>query len=285
MKKLFFSICLIQILKEGKPTIRAISRKERKISDEVFESEFHDGYVAHATMEPHAAVAKIEDDKCTAWVSTQGPFQAQESLARELGFPLEKVRVITPFLGGGFGGKSPHRQAVEAARLAKITGKPVMVAWDRKEEFFYDTYRPAAVVKVTSGMDKNGKITLWDYHQYFAGNRGSDTIYEVPNQRTTGYGARDVHPFGTGAWRAPANNTNVFARESQIDMMASKAGIDPIEFRLKNLKDPRMIGVLEALKEKTNWKPIKITQRKRIWNCLRFRCRNLCGTFGRSGSG
>ncbi len=231
--------------------------KGKEISDELFESEFHDGYVAHATMEPHAAVAKIEDGKCTAWVSTQGPFQAQESLARELDFPLEKVRVITPFLGGGFGGKSPHRQAVEAARLAKITGKPVMVAWDRKEEFFYDTYRPAAVVKVTSGMDKNGKITLWDYHQYFAGNRGSDTIYEVPNQRTTGYGSRDVHPFGTGAWRAPANNTNVFARESQIDMMASKAGIDPIEFRLMNLKDPRMIGVLEALKEKTNWKPLK----------------------------
>ncbi len=229
----------------------------RNISDEVFESEYHDGYVAHATMEPHAAVAKIEGDKCTAWVSTQGPFQAQESLAEELGFPLEKVRVITPFLGGGFGGKSPHRQAVEAARLAKITGKPVMVAWDRKEEFFYDTYRPAAVVKVTSGVDKNGKITLWDYHQYFAGNRGSDTIYNVQNQRTTGYGARDVHPFGTGAWRAPANNTNVFARESQIDMMASKAGIDPIEFRLMNLEDPRMIAVLKVLKEKTNWKPIK----------------------------
>lgn len=228
-----------------------------ELSDEIFESEFHDGYVAHATIETHAAVVKIEDGKATAWVSTQAPFRAQESLAAELGFSLENVRIITPFVGGGFGGKSPHRQAVEAARLAKITGKPVMVAWDRKEEFFYDTYRPAAVVKVTSGMDKNGKITMWDYHQYFAGNRGSDTIYDVPNQRTTGYGADGVHPFGTGAWRAPANNTNVFARESQIDMMASKAGIDPIEFRLMNLKDPRMIAVLEALKEKTNWQPIK----------------------------
>jgi len=208
-------------------------------------------------MEPHAAVVKIENDKATAWVSTQAPFQAQESLARELGFPLEQVRVITPYVGGGFGGKSPHRQAVEAARLANITKKPVMVAWDRKEEFFYDTYRPAAVVKVNSGIDKNGKITFWDYHQYFAGSRGSDTIYDVPHQKTTSYSARDVHPFGTGAWRAPANNTNVFARESQIDMMAAKAGIDPIEFRLKNLKDPRMIAVLEELKKKANWQPIK----------------------------
>jgi len=231
--------------------------KGKEISSEIFESKFLDGYVAHSTIEPHAAIASVAGNKVTAWVGTQGPFQAQESLARELGFPLEDVRIITPFVGGGFGGKSAHRQAVEAARLSKITGKPVMVAWDRKEEFFYDTYRPAAVVKITSGIDKNGNITLWDYSQYFAGSRGSDTIYEVPNQKTAGYSARDVHPFGTGAWRAPGNNTNTFARESQIDMMASKAGIDPLEFRLKNLKDPRMIAVLEGLKEKTNWKPIK----------------------------
>lgn len=227
----------------------------REISAEIFESEYYDGYVAHATIEPHAALANVTGDRVTAWVSTQGPFQAQESLARELGFPLENVRIITPFVGGGFGGKSPHRQAVEAARLSKITGKPVMVAWDRKEEFFYDTYRPAAVVKISSGIDKNGNITLWDYKQYFAGSRGSDTIYEVPNRKTTSYASRDVHPFGTGAWRAPANNTNTFARESQISMMAAKAGMDQLEFRLKNLKDPRMIAVLEALKKKTNWKP------------------------------
>jgi isoquinoline 1-oxidoreductase len=228
-----------------------------KNSTEIIESEFFDGYVAHATMEPHAAVVIIEGEKATAWVGTQAPFRAQESLAQELSFSLENVRVITPFVGGGFGGKSPHRQAVEAARLAKITGKPVMVSWDRKEEFFYDTFRPAAVVKINSGIDKNGSITFWDYHQYYAGARGSDTIYETANQKTTGYSARDVHPFGTGAWRAPGNNTNTFARESQIDMMAAKAGIDPIEFRLKNLKDPRMIAVLEALKEKANWKPAK----------------------------
>jgi nicotinate dehydrogenase subunit B len=229
----------------------------KELSAEIFESEFYDGYVAHATMEPHAAVAVMEGDKLTAWISTQTPFPAQESISRELGLPLENVRVIVPFIGGGFGGKSPHRQGIEAARLAKITGKPIMVAWTRKEEFFYDTFRPAAVVKITSGIDKSGNITLWDYHQYFAGARGSDTIYDVPHQKTTGYAANDVHPFGTGAWRAPANNTNTFARESQIDMMASKAGIDPIEFRLKNLKDPRMIAVLETLKEKTNWKPAK----------------------------
>jgi nicotinate dehydrogenase subunit B len=229
----------------------------RKISDILTESEFHNSYVAHAAMEPHAAVATIEGDKVTVWIGTQGPYRAQESIARELSVPLEKVRVITPFVGGGFGGKSAHQQAVEAAKLAKITGKPVMVAWTRQEEFFYDTFRPAAVVKIASGMDKSGRITLWDYNTYYAGSRGSDTIYDVPNARTTDYARGSVHPFGTGAWRAPGNNTNTFARESQISIMASKSGMDPLDFRLKNLKDEKMIGVLKAVADKFGYTPGK----------------------------
>jgi len=229
----------------------------RKISDTVTESEFHNSYVAHATIEPHAATAMIEGDKITVWVSTQQPFRAQETIAREMNVPLEKVRIKTPFLGGGFGGKSAHGQAVEAVKLAKITGRPVVVAWTRQEEFFYDTFRPAAVVKITSGMDKSGKITLWDYHTYYAGARGSDTIYDVPNARTTDYARGSVHPFGTGAWRAPGNNTNTFARESQINIMASKAGMDPLEFRLKNLKDEKMIAVLKAVADKFGYTSAK----------------------------
>jgi nicotinate dehydrogenase subunit B len=218
----------------------------RKTSDILTESEFHNSYVAHATIEPHAATAIIEGDKITVWVSTQQPFRAQETIARLMNAPLEKVRIITPFVGGGFGGKSAHAQAGEAVKLAKITGKPVVVAWTRQEEFFYDTFRPAAVVKISSGMDKSGRITFWDYNTYYAGARGSDTIYDVPNAKTTDWGRGSVHPFGTGAWRAPGNNTNTFARESQINIMASKAGIDQLDFRLKNLKDEKMIGVLKA---------------------------------------
>lgn len=229
----------------------------RKISDTVTESEFYNSYVAHAPIEPHAATAQIEDDKITVWVSTQQPFRVQETIAREMNVPLEKVRIIPPFVGGGFGGKSAHRQAVEAVKLAKIAGRPVVVAWTRQEEFFYDTFRPAAVVKITSGMDKSGKITLWDYHTYYAGARGSDTIYDVPNAKTTDYARGSVHPFGTGAWRAPGNNTNTFARESQINIMAWKAGMDPLEFRLKNLKDEKMIAVLKAVADKFGYTPTK----------------------------
>ncbi len=233
----------------------------RKLSETLVESEFLNSYVAHAPMEPHTAAARMVDGKITVWSSTQRPFPTQETIARELGLPLENIRVLTPFVGGGFGGKSAGLQASEAAKLAKMTGKPIMVAWTREEEFFYDTFRPAAVVKITSGIDQSGKINLWDYHTYYAGDRGAEAIYDVPNFHTTSYGNGPTgpkgHPFGTGAWRAPGNNTNSFARESQIDIMAAKAGIDPLEFRLKNLKDERMIGVLKAVAELFGYTPKK----------------------------
>jgi isoquinoline 1-oxidoreductase len=229
-----------------------------KLSTDIFEETYLNSYVAHATTETHTAVAKIEGDKATVWASTQTPFRAKESIAQVLGFPPENVRVIPLFVGGGFGGKTSNRQADEAARLAKLAGKPVQVAWSRAEEFFYDTFRPAAVVKIKSGIKDSGKISLWDYTVYFAGERGSQQFYDIPHHRTssTGGGWRGTpgsHPFGTGAWRAPANNTNTFARESQIDIMAIKAGKDPLEFRLKNLKDKRMIRVLTAVAEKFGW--------------------------------
>ena len=225
----------------------------RQICDKVFESEYHDPYLAHAAIEPHTALAQLENGKMTVYAATQSPFGLQDGIVRELGFTRENVRVITPFVGGGFGGKGEFQQGIEAARLAKLAGKPVMLAWTRDEEFFYDTFHPAGVVKINSGIDKSGKIQMWDYHVYFSGTRGSDTIYDVPNAKTTSYSEKDtspVHPFGTGAWRAPNNNTNTFARESQIDIMASAAGIDPLDFRLKNLKDEKMIACLKAVAEK-----------------------------------
>ena len=233
-----------------------------KLAAPVVETTYLNGYVAHAPIEPHTATAHIEDGKVTVWVSTQRPFGDKDEIVRALGVPASNVRVIPPFVGGGFGGKTSNLQAVEAARLAKLTGKPVQVAWTRREEFFYDTFRPAAVVKIKSGATKAGDIVLWDYSVYFAGQRGSDHFYDIPHSRTTVYGASwtgaaGTHPFATGAWRAPSNNTNTFARESQIDIMASRAGLDPIEFRLQNLKDPRMIAVLRAVADKAGWKPAK----------------------------
>ena len=229
-----------------------------KAAKETFEATYLDHYVAHATIETHTALAKIEGDRVTVWASTQSPFSAKEGVARVLGIPSEKVRIITPFVGGGFGGKNYNQQAVEAARLAKWTGKPVQVAWSRGEEFFYDTFRPAAIVKIKSGISGTNQIVFWNYDVYFAGPRGADQFYDIPHHRELSHGhytgIPGAHPFSTGPWRAPGANTNTFARESQIDIMAAKLAIDPLQFRLKNLNDPKMIQVLKTAAEKFGWK-------------------------------
>jgi len=227
-------------------------------ADLIIEGEYHDGYKAHAPIEPHAALAEWDGDKVTVWASTQTPFGAQDEIARELEMDLEKVRVIPPFLGGGFGGKIYNPQVMEAVRIAKIAQKPVMVTYTREEEFFMDFFRNATVIKIKSGVTKEGKIKLWDFNQYHAGARGSDTIYDVPHAKTTQYsnkrGSR-VHLLEVGAWRAPHANSNTFARESQIDIMASKIGKDPLQFRLDNLSDQKMIAVVEALRDKFAYTP------------------------------
>jgi isoquinoline 1-oxidoreductase len=231
-----------------------------KLSAALFEHRYENGYGAHAPMETHTAMASVEGGKATAWAATQTPFPNQQQIAEALGIAVENVRVITPFVGGGFGGKSSAGlQSVEAARLSKIVGKPVQVMWTRAEEFFYDTFRPAAVVKIKSGMDRAGKITLWDYNVYFAGSRSAEQFYDVPNNVIRAYGqwGRDptkAHPFATGPWRAPGANMNVFARESQIDLMAAKARTDPLEFRLNNTSDMRMRAVLQAAAAGFGWK-------------------------------
>lgn len=220
----------------------------------VIESTFRTGYLAHAPMEPHTALAEWKDGKMTVWASTQSPFGARTRIAGALGLDEKAVRVITPFVGGGFGGKSPTEQGLEAARLAQLTGKPVMVMWSRPEEFFFDTFGPASVVKITSAMDDAGKITSWDYHVYAAGERSSEVPYDVPNVRITSYLGRSVHPFGTGPWRAPGAGQNVFAKESQIDIMAAAAKVDPLEFRMRNASNERVRRVLKTAADALGWK-------------------------------
>jgi len=240
----------------------AVGAKAAAVS---FDETYYNSYIAHATMEPHAALVELKDGKATVWASTQAPFRLKDEMAQTLGIPAANVHVIMPFVGGGFGGKSRNLQAVQAARLVKAAGKPVQVAWTREDEFFWDTFRPAAVVKIKSGLTEAGKIVFWDYEVLFAGERSAAQFYDIPHHRTVvrgewgggGGGAASAHPFDVGAWRAPASNTNGFARESQIDIMAAKARKDPLAFRLDNLADRRMQRLLKAAAEKFGWMPIQ----------------------------
>jgi nicotinate dehydrogenase subunit B len=243
---------------EGQVVSEGGNLKEgERLAARTFENTYADYYVAHAAIETHTATAKVDGDRVTVWPSTQTPFPAKESIAGALGIPARNVRIVMPFVGGGFGGKSFHLQAIEAARLAKLTGRPVQVMWSRKEEFFYDTFRPAAVVKIRSGFDKTGKIIFWKYDVYYAGPRGAEQIYSIPHHRETAYanwtGAAGAHPFSTGPWRAPGNNTNTFARESQIDIMAAMLGADPLAFRWRNIADKRILNCLKAAAAAFHW--------------------------------
>lgn len=237
-------------------------RKGENLAAAIIEETYLNSYVSHAPMETHTALATIEGDKATIWASTQTPFGTQRLVAQALGLPSENVRVIAPFVGGGFGGKAASPQAVEAARLARLAGKPVMLVWSREEEFFYDTFRPAAVVKIRSGIDNAGRMIFWDYKVYFAGRRGCEIFYEIPHHRESVYGewriGPGIHPFAVGPWRAPAANTNVYARDLHINTMASKAGKDPLEYRLSHLKNKRMRRVLKAAAKQFGWKAAEI---------------------------
>jgi nicotinate dehydrogenase subunit B len=256
-----------------KPEVRGVKgdvEAARAAATRRFESTFRKGYVAHAPMEPHAATAVFENGKLTVWDSTQTPFPSRDRLVQTLSLDPKDVRVLTPYLGGGFGGKSSGgRQSVEAARLAKLTGRPVQVAFTRAEEFFYDAFDPASVVRIASALDGDGKISLWDYDVYFAGDRGAEIFYDVPNARTRVFGSwrgagMDAHRFAVGPWRAPGANMNVFARESHVDVMAAAAGLDPVEFRLRNMGDERMRRVLQEAARAFGWKPAPAPSRRGV---------------------
>jgi CO/xanthine dehydrogenase Mo-binding subunit len=226
----------------------------------VVEGEYRNAYVGHATIEPHTAVARWEGGRMTVWASTQAPFRIRTDVAQALGLEARQVRIITPYVGGGFGGKLVGPDSVEAARLARLVpGRPVQVAWGRQEDFFLDTFRPAAVIKLRSGLGKDGYVTFWDYQVYGIDQNEAEYAYDFPATRylATGSsgGTPGLHPFQTGAWRAPGSHTNAFARESHLDRMAAKARLDPLTFRLRHATDQRLVRLLRTAAEAFGYDP------------------------------
>jgi nicotinate dehydrogenase subunit B len=208
-------------------------------------------YIAHAPLEPRAALAQWSGGKLTVWTGTQRPFGVRSELMSAFDLPEERVRVLMPDTGSGYGGKHTGEAALEAARLAKAAGKPVKLVWTRQEEFTWAYFRPAARIEVHSGVKNDGTLTAWEFHTYNAGGAGIETYYETPNQHIEAH--RSDSPLRQGSYRGLAATVNHFARESHIDELAHRLRMDPLEFRLKNLKNPRMINVLKAAAEKFGW--------------------------------
>ena len=208
-------------------------------------------YIAHVPLEPRAALAKWDGDQLTVWTGTQRPFGVRGQLAEAFRIPEDHVRVLMPDTGSAYGGKHTGEAAIEAARLARAAKRPVKVVWTREEEFSWAYFRPAGVMDVASGVRKDGTITAWEFHNYNSGSAGIRTYYEIPNQRIIFHEVDS--PLRQGSYRALAATANHFARESHMDELAHAVKMDPLEFRLKNLKNERLRAVFEAAGKQFGW--------------------------------
>jgi len=209
-------------------------------------------YLAHVPLETRAAVAEWKNGRLTVWTGTNVPFAVRASLSRVFGIGEDAIRVVVPPVGDGFGGKHGD-EAIEAARLARDAGPPVMVHWSRAEEFQRGYLRPMAVIDVRAGLDASGSITAWDLLDINAGANGFAFPYAVPNRRLRYQPA--ASPHAQGPYRALSATANTFARESHIDALAYIAGADPLRFRLRHLDDERLAAVLEAASGRFGWRP------------------------------
>ncbi len=240
-------------------------------------------YIAHAPLEPRAAVAEWTDihpgdeslspgtpkvhpsdeslspgtpkGKLTVWTGTQRPFGVRDELMQAFHLPPTQVRVLQPDMGSGYGGKHTGEAAIEAARLAKAAGKPVKVVWTRSDEFTWAYLRPAGLIEIRAGVKRDGTLVAWEHRNYNSGPAAIGTPYNVANQLIQFHPSKS--PLRQGSYRGLASTANHFARESHMDALARAVSMDPLEFRLKNLTDPRLRAVLEAAAEKFGWSAAK----------------------------
>jgi nicotinate dehydrogenase subunit B len=233
------------------PTAKGSVPEGLKAADKELKATYTIAYIAHAPLEPRVGVAEWSGDKLTIWTGTQRPFGIRSDVARALDIPVERVHVIVPDMGSGYGGKHTNEAATEAARLAKAAGKPVKVVWTREEEFTWAYFRPAGVIEVSAGVQKDGTLTAWEFHNYNSGGSAIRSPYEVPHQHVEFHGA-DA-PLKQGSYRALAATANHFARESHMDDLARAITMDPLAFRLRSLKEPRLRAVLEAAAKQFGW--------------------------------
>jgi nicotinate dehydrogenase subunit B len=233
------------------PHVTGSTTEALKSADRVTTGTYAIAYIAHAPMEPRAAVAEWQEGALTVWTATQRPFGVRDELCEAFRLPPDRVRVIVPDAGSAYGGKHTGEAAVEAARLARAAGRPVKIAWSREEEFAHAYCRPGGVIDVKSGAQKDGVITAWEFDSYNAGPAAIRTIYTFPNQRIEMHPTRS--PLRVGSYRGLAATANHFVRETHLDEVAAALGIDPLQLRLRNLSDARQRAVLQAAAERAGW--------------------------------
>lgn len=241
---------LVQQVEDGLP--KNPFDDELAAAKQVLKQTYDVAYVQHAPLEPRAAVAEWADGKVTVWTGTQNPFGCRSELMRAFHLTEDRVRVIVPDFGAGFGGKHTGECGVEAARLARAARRPVALRWTRKEEFTWAYFRPAAVIQIEAGLSPQGRLTSWHFVNVNSGGAAIGTPYLAGKARTQFVGSRP--PLRQGSYRALAATANNFARECFMDELAAAAGADPLEFRLAHLDDSRLRAVLQTAAERFGWR-------------------------------
>jgi isoquinoline 1-oxidoreductase len=212
---------------------------------------YHVPYIQHAPLEPRAAVAEWSGDRLTVWTGSQNPFGVRSELARAFHIPEDRVRVVIPDFGAAFGGKHTGEYAVEAARLARATGKPVSLRWTREEEFTWAYFRPAGVIEAEASLDAHGKIATWHFKNINSGPNAVDTPYAIG--KTDCRFVPSKPPLRHGSYRGLAATANNFAREAFMEELAALAGADSLEFRRVHLDNPRLRAVLDTAANSFRW--------------------------------
>jgi CO/xanthine dehydrogenase Mo-binding subunit len=248
--------------------------------------------VAHAALAPSCALALFEDGKCSVWTHSQGIYPLRADLAKVL--QLDEMRItVTHVEGAGcYGHNAADDVALDAVLLARaVPGRPVRVQWSREDEFGWEPYGSGMVVRMKGAVDAEGCIVDWSHELWSHGHstrpgpkdganllaawhlehpvpaprpgnpplpgggshRNAIPLYDFPNQRVVNHLVREA-PLRTSSLRGLGAHANVLAIESFMDELAHRAGADPIEFRLRHLKDTRARAVIEAVAEKAGWR-------------------------------
>jgi len=261
--------------------LASIARAAKKIS-----ARYQWPFQMHASIGPSCAVADVRGDSATIWSSTQGAHALKGAIAGLLGLSPESVHVIWTEGSGCYGHNGSDDVAADAALMSQLVGRPVRVQWSRADEHGWEPKGVAMVMDVSAGLDDSGKIVGWDYAVWtpthssrpgggagsanllaaqltgavpaarasLGGDRNSRHTYAVPNTRVVAH-LLESAPLRTSSFRGLGSPQNSFANESFMDELAVAAGVDPVEFRLRHLTDPRAIAVVRAAAKLANWQP------------------------------
>jgi CO/xanthine dehydrogenase Mo-binding subunit len=249
-------------------------------------------YTAHASIGPSCAVAQLKDGQLTVWTHSQGVFPLQRDLAKALDMDVGKIRCIHAEGSGCYGHNGADDVALDAALLARAAnGRPVKVQWMRDDEFGWEPFGPAMSIDLRASLDNAGSIVDWEHHVWTnthstrpqkegvnliaawhlaqqkapgkpeiipqpagGGDRNAIPLYDLPRQKVVHHFIPQM-PIRVSALRALGAYANVFAIETFIDDLAKAAKVDPVEFRLRHLSDPRASAVIQAAAAFAGWQP------------------------------